>query len=1204
MRSAVAPLFGRFQVLDELGSGSYGRVVRAFDLATHSEVALKILHRLGADPLARFKNEFRMLTDVVHPNIVRLGELFEHDHAWAFSMELVRGEDFLSWVCPSADSFIEERLRSTLAQLVSALEALHRARLVHRDIKPDNVRVTPEGRVVVLDFGLVAARHHDARTTGRQAVGTAGYMAPELATGEPATEKADLYALGVMLYRALTGSFPYEGDFYQIAMLQRAQPVVRPALLVPSVPADLDALCSALLALDPEARPSAEALRASLGAAALPLSFGAQPSTRNELFVGRDGELSELAEAFERATQHGLETIVLCGESGMGKSALSVQFSRNVRRQVSGAWIACSRCHVSEHVSYNAFDGIVDDLARLLATLPAAELATLLPERAFVLPALFPALGAVRAMGRAATAEAWADVERIHLFDALLSLLANIARRHPMLIAIDDLQWADADSMQLLKSMLDRGPELRLLLVLTARSDTRDESAGPELQAFLGDSRVRTIGVSALADPQARALCAKLLALRPDNEHVTQLLQESAGSPLFLIELAHARAAGDPSLTLEAALRLRVAQLDPVARRCLELLTVAGAPIPQGVLAAAAGVSIDALYRALAVLRRERLLRVVPSGQLLCYHDRIREAVAQPLAEPAVKAAHAALAGAFEQPPFEAPLRAAQHWLLAGEEVRAARWLELAASHAQQSAVYEQATELYRQRLSLSSAPLTESDKRELQLKLADALSCAGHCSESARVLLAALGDAGREERRELRLRAAQQLLQAGELDLGMETAAHAMEQVALPWHTRPGTTLAYLALHRFQIRVRRIRQSKSTRPDDPLAEKQLDTLFRLTQPLAWSDLLRSMEISARALRIALDDSVSAYLPSCLAAEAVQATFRNPDGEQGRLLLQEARGWLSSSEGSSRERAYCAWASGVTAMVRTQYAEAEKQLREAERIYRVECSGEAWMQVNTRGMLLSALLWRGEHREFKSRAEGWVREAHAKGDAYALAFYAVGGHAALRHVMSDAPETALAEVERVMQPWRATTWGVHHLLQAKTSHDILSYFGDDRVYAWWSRDAKVPPLAPAYFSEGFAWRRAEATFRAGLVRRNQALIKRADRMLHPLARAATPYVRVYSGLTAMQVAIFEGRKADARKIAGAIRADVLAQDDFRTFGYDLLSQWLHSEGQDDLAIWARGHAWFAEHGWANPERALQWMLPLYPWLKNQGRGSH
>src|SRR5262245_36168699 len=111
-------LFGRFEPLEELGTGGFGRVLLCVDTETDTRVAVKVLHRFGADALLRFKSEFRLLRDVAHPNLVRLGELFEGEGRWAFSLEYVPGTDFLGWVRHSGGRtrFDESRLRPALVQ--------------------------------------------------------------------------------------------------------------------------------------------------------------------------------------------------------------------------------------------------------------------------------------------------------------------------------------------------------------------------------------------------------------------------------------------------------------------------------------------------------------------------------------------------------------------------------------------------------------------------------------------------------------------------------------------------------------------------------------------------------------------------------------------------------------------------------------------------------------------------------------------------------------------------------------------------------------------------------------------------------------------------------------------------------------------------------------------------------------------------------
>ncbi|HSN96748.1 MAG TPA: serine/threonine-protein kinase, partial [Candidatus Nanopelagicales bacterium] len=238
----------RFEVVREIGLGGAGVVYEAFDRERGGRVALKVLRALDAEARLRFKAEFRLLQDLHHPNLVSLGELHEEGGQLFFTMELVRGVDFIVHVReyevgdvepssalaevageppPGAGRvgrrrrvrFDEGRLRAALGQLLHGLCALHEAHMVHRDIKPSNVLVAADGRVVILDFGLLTDTSAPRRDD--PIAGTAHFIAPEHADGRPVGPEADLYSVGVMLYLALTGEYPFRGSPSMALRLKR-----------------------------------------------------------------------------------------------------------------------------------------------------------------------------------------------------------------------------------------------------------------------------------------------------------------------------------------------------------------------------------------------------------------------------------------------------------------------------------------------------------------------------------------------------------------------------------------------------------------------------------------------------------------------------------------------------------------------------------------------------------------------------------------------------------------------------------------------------------------------------------------------------------------------------------------------------------------------------------------------------------------------
>ncbi len=285
----------RFEVRRRLGAGGFGIVYEVLDQDRGAVVALKTLRQMAPRALYRFKNEFRALADVSHPNLVTLYELLSEDGQWFFTMELVSGVDFLShargetawgtgwsrddFSSPTSDSLAAsrsasgaglvtpaagaplaaagaalDRVRAALPQLVEGIGAIHTAGMLHRDIKPSNVLVTPAGRVVLLDFGLVRGLERDITQTG-EAVGTPAYMAPEQAAAGPVSAASDWYSVGVMLYEALFGCLPFTGTFADLVRRKQEEEAAPPPGLAAGIPDDLGALCRDLLRREPSARP-------------------------------------------------------------------------------------------------------------------------------------------------------------------------------------------------------------------------------------------------------------------------------------------------------------------------------------------------------------------------------------------------------------------------------------------------------------------------------------------------------------------------------------------------------------------------------------------------------------------------------------------------------------------------------------------------------------------------------------------------------------------------------------------------------------------------------------------------------------------------------------------------------------------------------------------------------------------------------------
>ena len=256
-------------------------VYLAYDTELHRPVAVKVLAEHGVDDAsfqARFVREARSAARLSHPNIVQVFDIGEAAGRPFIVMEYVEGET-LADILRRERRLAPERVSEIARQCCSGLACAHAAGLVHRDVKPQNLLVTPEATIKIADFGIAHALDQTRLTLTGSIVGTARYLAPEQAEGRGVTTAADVYALGVVTYELLTGRPPHPGDSLpELIAAKRTEPVTPPRALRREIPAELDAAVMACLEPAPADRPTAEALaqRLAAGPTAV-LAAGASP---------------------------------------------------------------------------------------------------------------------------------------------------------------------------------------------------------------------------------------------------------------------------------------------------------------------------------------------------------------------------------------------------------------------------------------------------------------------------------------------------------------------------------------------------------------------------------------------------------------------------------------------------------------------------------------------------------------------------------------------------------------------------------------------------------------------------------------------------------------------------------------------------------------------------------------------------------------
>jgi serine/threonine-protein kinase len=256
---------GRYSVLSKIGAGGMADVWLAEDTHLQRRIALKVLHgRLAQDRqfVMRFQREAEAAAGLQHPNVVAVFDRGEWAGTYYIAMQYVEGPTLKQLI----DSGITlEQGVAVIRQVLQAAGYAHRQGIVHRDLKPQNVIVDPEGKAVVTDFGIARAGVSEITQTG-SVMGTPHYLSPEQAQGFDVTAVSDLYSIGVMLYEALTGRVPFEGESaVAVAMKQVSQTPQRPSSIQPRVSPALDAVVMRALEKDPGQRfQSADAFIAAL----------------------------------------------------------------------------------------------------------------------------------------------------------------------------------------------------------------------------------------------------------------------------------------------------------------------------------------------------------------------------------------------------------------------------------------------------------------------------------------------------------------------------------------------------------------------------------------------------------------------------------------------------------------------------------------------------------------------------------------------------------------------------------------------------------------------------------------------------------------------------------------------------------------------------------------------------------------------------
>lgn len=587
---------GGYVLGEPIASGGMGVVYRATELGTQRLVAVKTVRVVNRAHLAALRAETRTLSRLRHPGLAGLLAHGVTDGIPWYAMPLLSGptlRDYLSELWGRADdddaasdptsprqdagaaaplrarpergpSVLREagagRLEEVLSlarRLCLPLRYLHRRGIVHGDIKPRNIILSSDGAPILIDFGMVshfsseeARLELGARISGG---GTAPYIAPELSTGGMPDASTDIFSLGVVLYQAVCNVLPFDARLASGDGLGPDGPP-RPSLLVRGVDPRLDELIGAMMAARPESRirdveDVETALTALLSKAVSASVATPAPRVRRPPLMGRQAELDRLLSFVEQARAGKGACVVVAGESGIGKTRLLTEFVHRLQRMGVGVAIGRSDAapvmvarqggHVTQPSGGKPLavlsEFFIDLADRLVESRHSSEPSDLPMGELTLLSAFSHELGLALGGSSEQPPAFPADLVQPHLFAAIQTLLASVCRDAPFVLVIDDVQWADALSLSLLRDLAERFLAAHPVLIVCAY---RVDRARAEVDALIASRLGELLPLNAFAPELTRRFIDASFGAGDgaDAELLAYLDRRAGGNPLMLWE--------------------------------------------------------------------------------------------------------------------------------------------------------------------------------------------------------------------------------------------------------------------------------------------------------------------------------------------------------------------------------------------------------------------------------------------------------------------------------------------------------------------------------------------------------------------------------------------------------------------------------------------------------------------------------------------